>query len=148
MGRDSDGATRVGVALLVAATLVGCGGQAARDQSAFPLPTRPDAQAADAMAAEVGGVVEHDPETRCVALSGRPVVWPAGTTARVEPFELVFDDGTVATAGDVVAGSGGYIDFAALVEIDGEAPDFPLACAPEGEVHVFNHQTDVRVVER
>lgn len=100
------------------------------------------------MGAIVQGVLEVDLQARCVWLSGLdgaryPIVWPAGTTAQPDPFEVILVDGQVVRHGDQVTGGGGYVPAA------GATPDlepFPAQCLQTGEVAVFNATSSIEVV--
>ena len=97
------------------------------------------------MDAIVTGVVEIDLELGCVWLSDPggaryPVVWPSGTRASLDPFELTFANGLTARAGDRVTGGGGYVNAASAV-----SDPFPDACLQTGDAAVFNAGSDIEV---
>lgn len=86
------------------------------------------------------GTLELDLDRGCVLLSGRAVVWPAGTTLTRDPPQLHLPGGLTAKSGDTVRGGGGALPGAHLREnsnvIEGDL-DSALACAPEHEVFFF-----------
>jgi len=85
------------------------------------------------MTAIVGGTLELDPDRGCLLLSGKPVVWPAGTTLTSDPAELQLPGGLTARSGDVITGGGGEVQAARIrataIRIEGELTG-ALGCAP------------------
>jgi len=95
----------------------------------------------DLKRAPLRGTLEIDVDAGCVLLSGRPVVWPAGTQLTTTPAEIRLEDGPTARSGDIVEGRGSSLPAAELARttqwIEGDL-DEALACAPAGtEVAVF-----------
>lgn len=99
------------------------------------------------MDAIVTGVVEVDLELGCVWLSdtqgGRyPVIWPVGTTATVDPFQITLPDGSVLGPGDRVTGGGGYVPADTATQgIDA----FPGECVQTGDAAAFNSDSPIEV---
>ena len=91
----------------------------------------------------VSGIVEVDMDAGCVWLSSPngnryPVVWPAGTTARSDPFEIRIRKGhQVVRSGDFVEGGGGYPQADSAPQRIGLEP-FPNECLQGREAAVFN----------
>lgn len=100
------------------------------------------------MDAIVQGTVEVDLELGCVWLSTsdgarHPVVWPAGTELREDPFAIVLPDGQFVSEGDLVSGGGGYgpaLGAAAAMQ------PFPEECVQDGDAAVFNSQSELEVI--
>jgi hypothetical protein len=87
----------------------------------------------------VGGGLELDLDRGCVLLSGRAVIWPAGTTLTTDPPQLNLPGDLTARPGDTVTGGGGFVPAAGPRQsgsFDGDL-DKALACATEAEVVVF-----------
>lgn len=102
------------------------------------------------MDAIVSGIVEVEPDTGCVWLSGPngsrdPVIWPAGTTARSDPFEIRIRKGhQVVRPGDFVEGGGGYLQADSAPQRYGLEP-FPNECLQGTEAAVFNHGSSIDI---
>ncbi len=97
----------------------------------------------------VSGVVEVDSDAGCVWLAESagtryPVVWPEGTTAQSDPFEITLPDGQVIRSGDRIEGGGGYVDAASTTGGLGLDP-FPAACIHVGDAAVFNSSAALTV---
>ena len=98
------------------------------------------------MAAIVGGKLVLDPVRGCILISGKPVVWPAGTTVTSDPREIHLPVGLTARPGDTIRGGGGGVPAAALrqtsLRIEGDLSS-ALDCAPAGsEAVVFTARGD------
>ena len=101
------------------------------------------------MHAIVSGVVEVDLDAGCVWLSypsgvRYPVVWPAGTSARSDPFGIRVAEGQVVGPGDRVEGSGGYIAADSATRRLGLEP-FPRECVHVGTAAVFNADSPIGI---
>lgn len=99
------------------------------------------------MAAIVQGAVEVDFEVGCVWLATpdgvrTPVIWPAGTTERNDPFEIVLPNGREVRPGDLVSGGGGYVPASTVMP--GLEP-IPGECLQTGEMAVFNADSPIEV---
>jgi hypothetical protein len=151
-------ASRLVVALGLAATvalLPGCF-LGSSDRVAIELPTEPPTGSSAEFLAEIGGELVFDEATDCVLLrSGHAshlVVWPTGTTAIKNPFELRLPDGSVAHEGDRIEGGGGYFTRSELEEVAGELGSRSVipsaACPHQGEIAAMNANGDVTVVEQ
>jgi hypothetical protein len=144
----------VGAALGIAVVVpllaaCGSGGGEAAGQDAtegLPLPTQPATESADGMTALVGGNLDLEEETGCVVLVRDgfryPVLWPTGTTAQRDPFEVRLPDGTVAAEGDYVEGGGGYLSASEGASVDDLGIPVECLAGPGrtewGEVAVYN----------
>jgi len=128
-------------ALLVAASFALVALASACDLGATGRPTRhglltrsPDGPQED-LNAIVGGVLELDLDRGCVVVSGKPVVWPAGTSLTTDPPELNLPGGRTARSGDAITAGGGEVDGARIGEtstgIEGDLAG-ALECAPGG----------------
>ena len=140
------------MALLMAAllTVVGCAGIGS-DGPPSGLLTRSDDGGSE-MTGLPSGRLELDPDSGCVLLSGKPVVWPKGTTLSTEPLELHLPGGQVVRPGDTIAGGGGTVPATTIQEsamrIEGDV-DKAIACARRGsELVVFAARADDIVVRR
>lgn len=103
----------------------------------------------EGMDAIVSGVVDVDSDAGCVWLAESagtryPVVWPVGTTAQSDPFQVTLPDGQVILSGDRVEGGGGYVDAAATTRGLGLDP-FPAECIHVGDAAVFNSNAALTV---
>ena len=90
----------------------------------------------------VSGIVEVDLDAGCVWLSDPdgtryPVIWPAGTSARSDPFGITVGEGLVVRPGDRVEGGGGYVAAGSATRRLGLEP-FPAECVQVGTAAVFN----------
>ena len=97
----------------------------------------------------VSGIVEIDEESGCVWLSDPsgaryPVVWPRGTSSRLDPVGIVVPGGEVVVTGDRVKGGGGYGDADTVTSGLGLNP-FPAECVQVGEAAVFNAGSSITV---
>ncbi|MDQ3121110.1 MAG: hypothetical protein M3Q59_01075 [Actinomycetota bacterium] len=74
-----------------------------------------------------------DLDRGCVLVSGKPVIWPAGTTLTTDPPELHLPGGSTARSGDTITSGGGEVDGARISEtsigIEGDLAG-ALECAP------------------
>jgi len=130
-------------------------GEAAQP-SPLGIPTQPATDSNAGFAAVIAGAVVFDEETGCVFVeSGQatyPVVWPTGTTAQRDPFELRLPDGSIAVEGDRIEGGGGYLGGPELGEGAAETLaelGVPGACRQEeDEVAVLNANWAVAVVKQ
>jgi len=122
--------------VLLAATLVlvalasGCNSGASEGPSRDGLLTRsPEGQ--EDLTAIVGGVLDLD--RGCVLVSGKPVIWPAGTTLTTDSPELHLPGGSTARSGDTITSGGGEVEGARISEtsigIEGDLAG-ALECAP------------------
>jgi hypothetical protein len=104
------------------------------------------------MSAIVGGKLVLDPLRGCILLSGRPVVWPSGTTVTTEPSGLHLPSGLVAKGGDTIRGGGGEIPATAIrdtaLHIDGALSTALDCAAPDSKVVVFHVGDDGMTVSR
>jgi len=120
----------------------------ARRQGDFPLPTRPAVSRPVAeLEADLHGTLEADLVAGCVWLVYKggprpPVVWPAGTTATLDPFTINLPDGQEAQPGDLLEGGSGTLSSS-----DSEIP-VPPHCIEDGEITVFNHYLPITVSPR
>jgi len=93
------------------------------------------------MTALIGGMLELDPDSSCVLLDGKPVVWPAGTTLTRDPPELHLPGDLTARPGDTITGGGGEVPSATIREtslrIEGDLTRALRCAPPESEVLVF-----------
>lgn len=85
----------------------------------------------------VGGTLQVDLDAGCVWVGGPdgsryPVVWPRGTTASEDPFQVLLPDGAQAVPGDAVFGGGGYVDASG-----GDWDPFPAECVQTGTAAVW-----------
>ena len=132
--------------LALAALAGGCTLGGSEEPSTDGLLTRSvDSDGAE-MAALLRGTLEIDRDRSCVLLSGKPVVWPAGTTLTTDPPELHIPGGLSARSGDVITGGGGEVPGTAIREtalrIEGDLTT-ALSCAPtDTEVMVFTARGD------
>jgi hypothetical protein len=126
------------------------------DRQAIELPTEPPTGSSAELTAEIGGEVVFDEATDCalIRVSDRTnlVVWPTGTTAIKNPFELRLPDGSVAHEGDRIEGGGGYFGRGTLEKIadeEGSRAAIPSpACPHQDEIAVLNANDSVTVIER
>lgn len=93
------------------------------------------------MDALVRGNLVLDPVRGCILLSGKPVVWPAGTTVTTDPSRLHLPGGLSAKLGDTISGGGGEVPAVSIrdtaLQIDGDL-NAALDCGrPDTEVIVF-----------
>lgn len=128
----------IAVALLV---LAGCD-LSSGDSPSRGLLTRSSEGTDAEMTGIVGGTLKLDPGHGCVLLDGKPVVWPAETTASTDPPELHLPGDLTARSGDTITGGGGEVPAATIREtelrIDGNLTH-ALDCAPsESEILVFS----------
>ncbi len=121
------------------------------DARSTALLTRHDEGGAE-MNALNRGILEIDPDSGCVLLSGRAAVWPAGTTLTTEPPELHLPGGLVAHPGDAIAGGGGVVPAATIREsslrIDGDVQKALRCAQTASEIVVFSARGDDVVVTR
>jgi hypothetical protein len=148
---------RVGLVLVFAGLLSGCGGSSdtAPAQSVdgwrawIEVSSRTGAVAEDEMQALVSGSLGHNPESGCLFLEqgGRayPVVWPHGTVARDKPLRLVVSGNAVVGPGDRVEGAGGYLSSTTLAEIDPNAVPSAACLTAGNEIAVFNSRASITV---
>lgn len=137
-----------GLLLALAVALSGSGCDLARSDEPADrglLTRAPESEGAE-MSALLRGTLALDPERGCVLLSGRPVVWPAGTTLTHTAPELHLPGGLRARSGDEISGGGGAVPASTLREtalrIEGDL-EKALACAPRvAEVLVFSARGD------
>lgn len=132
------------VAVLVA--MAGCSGSESNGLLTRSLPSEGE------MTAIVGGTLDIDPDQGCILLSGKPAIWPAGTTLATDPLEFRLPTGLVLRPGDTVTGGGGEVPGNAIQEtalrIEGDVTE-ALSCAPGSEVVVFwARGGDIRVGTR
>jgi len=147
---------RLAVAITSAAALLaGCGGTSSGDSSeelsghsSVVLLTRSPYDGIGPQAL-LSGTLDLDLDRGCILLSGKPVVWPTGTTLTRDPPALEFPGGLTASSGDTIGGGGGEVtgtdipDTALRIEGDVEGA---LACAPgETQVVVFNAGSTITV---
>ncbi len=147
------GGRRALVAVAVAAALSGCSSAGVNGEATgSPAPRGLRVHRLDpgvGMDAIVAGVVEVDPDSGCIWLSDPdgaryPVVWPAGTSARSDPFAITLADGQLARAGDRVQGGGGYVDAGSAAR-ELRLPPFPPECVHVGDAAVFNAGSPISV---
>ena len=103
----------------------------------------------DGMYAIVSGIVEVDLDAGCVWLSEPegtryPVVWPAGTSARSDPFGITVGKSQVVRPGDRIKGGGGYIPADSALRRLGLEP-FPTACVHVGTAALFNADSTIDI---
>lgn len=132
-------------AFVLAVAVAGCGGDAGRE-SVPGLLTRSEEPNQAEMSAIMRGTLELDLDRGCVLLSGKPVVWPAGTTLSEDPPLLRFPNGAEAAPGDLVTGGGGEIPADRLgdttMSFEGDV-QAARDCAPAAEeVVVFTARGD------
>lgn len=118
----------------------------------FPLVTRAPALNPGGETAQIRGTVEVDLGRGYVWLTsdGRrvAVVWPVGTTATLDPFELHLDGiegGGSAREGDHLSGGGGYASSPARASRYGIVGTLDEACVRAAEIAVFNHYDSITV---
>lgn len=138
------------LAFALAVVASGCDLRGSQEPPSAGLLTRSLEGAEDEMTAIVGGTLELDAERGCVLLSGKPVVWPSGTTLTTNPPAVRLPGGLDASSGDVIRGGGGEVPAAGIREtalrIEGDLTSV-LSCAPEdGAVIVFNARGDAMSV--
>jgi hypothetical protein len=139
----------VGVPLLLALGVValGCGSSGSlREPLESGLLSRSPETAEDEMDAIIGGTLEIDPERGCILLSGRPVIWPAGTKLTIDPPEVNLPGGLTARAGDAISGRGGEVPASKIretsIRIEGDVTH-ALECVPiDIQVAVFSARGD------
>lgn len=123
------------IALATLALTSGCDLGGTERPTRHGLLTRsPDGPQED-LNAIVGGVLELDLDQGCVLVSGKPVIWPAGTSLTTDPPELHLPGGRTARSGDTITAGGGEVDGAGIREtstgIEGDLAG-ALECAPGG----------------
>lgn len=121
----------------------------------FPLVTRAPVLNPGGETAQIRGTIEVDLDRGCVWLTsdGRrfAVIWPAGTTATLDPFELHLDGiegGGSAREGDHLSGGGGYASSRARASRYGIVGTLDQACVGAAEIAVFNHYDSITVTPR
>lgn len=121
---------------LVLSFAVGCSVTQEESRNDGLLTRSPEGDEAE-MTAIVGGTLELEPDRGCVLLSGKPVVWPAGTTLTSDPPELHLPNGLTAISGDTIRGGGGEVPAARIhetaIRIEGDLTS-ALGCAPAESV--------------
>ncbi len=138
------------IGLAAVALSSGCEAGASESPLDDGLLTRSTEGRQDEMTAIVGGTLELDPERGCVLLSGKPVIWPAGTTVSSDPSELHLPDGRAARSGDTITGGGGEVVGARIpetsIEIEGDLSR-ALECAPPGSkvLVLWTRGGDIRI---
>lgn len=141
---------RLAVGLLLALTLVGCGGQSEVRSGDLTVFVHDDAllPRGGTHAMVEGRLAVRD---GCVLLENEefqtlyPVIWPSATSiARAEPLTLRLPSGEELAAGQVVNGAGGYHHPSSeQIEVD-----IPARCLGDtDEVAVFNPDDDPWVGE-
>ncbi len=118
----------------------------------FPLATLAPALRPAANVAEIRGAIEVDLDRGCVWLTSGDrrfaVIWPVGTTATLDPFELHFDGiegGGSAREGDRLSGGGGYASSLERASDYGIAGVLDEACLGDSEIAVFSHYGSITV---
>ena len=132
----------IAFASTAAALALSCGSGSIGERLANSLLTRSTEDAESEMDAILRGTLEVNSERGCILLSGRPVVWPAGTTLTTDPPELQLPGSLTAMAGDVISGRGGEVPATEIrdtsIRIEGDL-NHALECAPaETQVAVFS----------
>ena len=134
---------RIAVLAVVVATTTGCDLRGSEEPSLDDsLLTRSAEVDQGEMAGIVRGTLQLDAARGCILLSGRPVVWPAGTTLTKDPPTLHLPRGLSARSGDTVIGGGGEVSSASIQDtlllIEGDL-DAARGCGPaDTEVAVFD----------
>lgn len=138
----------VAVLLVVAlgALASACDLRGSQETSSNGLLTRSVGGDGAEMTALLRGTLKLDANRGCVLLSGKPVIWPTGTTMTMDPPVLHLPGGLSARSGDVITGGGGEIPGTAIWEtalrIEGDLTR-ALECAPtDGKVLVFTARGD------
>lgn len=127
--------TLTSLGVLFAALASGCAFRGTDANSTFPgLLTRSDDSRQGEMTGIVSGTLELDGSSGCILLSGKPVVWPKGTTVTSDPPVLHLPGGAKARTGDTIAGAGGEVPGTRIREtklgLEGDLTS-ALECAPE-----------------
>ena len=125
-------------------------------QTRIDLPTEPQTYSNVGLTAEIEGDLVFDEETDCVLLRTPDrtnlVVWPTGTTAYKNPFELRLPAGFVAHQGDRIEGGGGYFGRSVLEELAKERHSRTAipspACPHQDDIAALNANDIVGVIEQ
>lgn len=132
--------------LALAVLASGCDVGDSQEPSVDGLLTRSLEGDEEEMAALLRGTLELDPDRGCVLLSGKPVVWPAGTTLTTDPPEIHLPGGLNARPGDVVTGGGGEVPGKTIrdtaIRIEGDLTGALDCASVETAVVVFTARGD------
>ena len=125
--------------LLPAVTLAAaCGGEAPAGSGgadgkpvASVVTARGDLR--DSPVAAIRGLLEVDRARGCLLLSGRPVLWPVGTTLVDRSPALRLRDGRVVEPGDEVRGDGGNVRVSHAEALANDNVETLRRCAGQDE---------------